>query len=86
MLCDALANSGDLGDNGGSETGGGCLLLLEVLEDDAGDTNLVEVGLLGDESVNQGGCGRGQIGSGLLKSKSLLELQRLSTLDIGGGL
>jgi len=82
LLSDALTDGGDLGDERAAEGLNGGLLLLEVLEDDFGDAELVKVGLLGNDVVDQG-AGRGlELGGEILEAKSFLELQRLGGPDV----
>ncbi|GKT80338.1 hypothetical protein ColTof4_12761 [Colletotrichum tofieldiae] len=86
LLRNTLADSGNLGDERLAERLCARLLLLEVLEDNAGDANLIKVGLLGDESVHQARHRGLKITGDLLEAESLLKLQRLGVLDFLAGL
>lgn len=83
LLSDALADGGDLGDDSLAETSGGLLLSGELLGNNLGDTELVEGGLLRDQVINGRRGGAGEVGSKLLESQGLLQLQGLGALDVG---
>lgn len=87
LLGNVLSDGGDLGDNGRAEGGAGLLLLLQSLNGDRGDAELVEVGLLGGESVNGALDGGDEVAGGVLEAQSLHEAKGFSALDLlGSGL
>lgn len=85
MLGDALADGGDLLDNGVTEGRGGGLLVSQLGGDDGGDTELVEDGLLGDEGLHGGVGGGGEAGGGLLQGQGVCQGECVGALDLCGG-
>lgn len=60
LLSNALADGGNLGNDGTAEVTGSRLLLLELVNGDGGGAKLVKLGLLGDQVINRGLDSAGQ--------------------------